>query len=86
MSDQEAWNELCNLYLMENDYQKALFCMEELLLHNPHSHLYNQKLADIRFTMGGIENYEIAKQYYAQAIKLNQNNLRAVYGLYLVRQ
>jgi ER membrane protein complex subunit 2 len=84
MSDQEAWQELCNLYLMEGDYSKAVFCMEEVLLHNPFSHLIHQRLGDIRYTMGGQENFEIAKSYYAQAIKLNGNNLRALYGLYLV--
>lgn len=84
MSDQEAWHELCNLYLMEGDYAKAAFCMEEVLLHNPFSHLVHQRLGDIRYTMGGQDNIEIAKSYYAQAIKLNGNNLRALYGLYLV--
>lgn len=33
---------------------------------------------------GGIENIEQAKTYYSQAVKLNPNNLRALYGLYLV--
>ena len=51
MSDQEAWHELCNLYLAEGDYAKAAFCMEEVLLHNPHSHLIHQRLAEIRYTM-----------------------------------
>lgn len=51
MSDQEAWHELCSLYLSENEYSKAAFCMEEVLLHNPHSHLIHQRLAEIRYTM-----------------------------------
>ncbi|XP_039968700.1 ER membrane protein complex subunit 2-like isoform X2 [Bactrocera tryoni] len=83
MSDQEAWHELCGLYLAEGDYSKAVFCMEELLLHNPHSHLIHQRIAEIRYTMGGMENVEIARIYYSQALKLNPNNLRALYGLYL---
>ncbi|XP_055697873.1 ER membrane protein complex subunit 2-like [Phlebotomus papatasi] len=83
MSDQEAWHELCNLYLAEGEYAKAAFCMEEVLLHNPHSHLIHQRLGEIRYTMGGIENIEIAKSYYSQAIKLNSYNIRALYGLYL---
>ncbi|XP_055324291.1 ER membrane protein complex subunit 2-A-like [Sitodiplosis mosellana] len=83
MSDQEAWHELCNLYMAEGEFAKAAFCMEELLLHNPHSHLYHQRLAEIRYTMGGLENIELAKTYYSQAVKLNPNNLRALYGLYL---
>lgn len=51
MSDQEAWQELCSLYMAEGDYVKAAFCMEEVLLHNPHSHLIHQRLAEIRYTM-----------------------------------
>ncbi len=35
--------ELCDLYILEQDYAKAAFCCEELLLHNPHNHIYFQK-------------------------------------------
>ncbi|XP_014239426.1 ER membrane protein complex subunit 2-A-like [Cimex lectularius] len=83
MVDQEAWQELCDLYLIEQDYAKAAFCMEELILHNPHNHLFHQRLAEIKFTQGGLENFEIAKSYYAQALKLNPDNMRALYGLYI---
>lgn len=83
MSDKEAWQELCNLYMAEGEYAKAAFCMEELILHNPHTHLYHQRLAEIRYTMGGSDNIEVAKSYYSQAIKLNPNNMRALYGLML---
>lgn len=84
MADQEAWHELCSLYLHEGDYNKALFCMEEVMLHNRHSHLVHQRLGEIRYTMGGAENIEIAKTYYLHAYKLNPKNLRVLYGLYLV--
>ncbi|KAJ1529292.1 hypothetical protein ONE63_006089 [Megalurothrips usitatus] len=83
MSDQEAWQELCELYLIEQDYAKAAFCMEELILHNPHNHLIHQRYADIKYTQGGLENMEIARAHYALALKLNQNNMRALYGALL---
>ncbi|XP_028026259.1 ER membrane protein complex subunit 2-like [Bombyx mandarina] len=83
MSDVEAWQELCNLYLQVQDYSRAVFCAEELLLHQPHSHLHHQRLADIRYTMGGIENLELAKLYYCQSVKLNPDNMRSLLGLYL---
>lgn len=51
MSDQEGWQELCELYLMEQDHAKASFCMEELILHNPHNHLIHQRYAEIRYSM-----------------------------------
>ncbi|XP_044761337.1 ER membrane protein complex subunit 2-like [Coccinella septempunctata] len=83
MVDAEAWQELSELYLTENDYNKAAFCIEELLLHNPHNHLLHQRLADIRYTQGGFENLELARAYYCQAVKLNPKNLRALLGLHM---
>ncbi|XP_019865181.1 ER membrane protein complex subunit 2 [Aethina tumida] len=83
MADTEAWQELSEIYISENDFNKAAFCVEELILHNPHNHLLHQRYADIKYTQGGQENIEIAKNYYCQALKLNPNNIRALYGLYL---
>uniref|UniRef100_A0A2A4J4Z3 ER membrane protein complex subunit 2 n=1 Tax=Heliothis virescens TaxID=7102 RepID=A0A2A4J4Z3_HELVI len=83
MSDVEAWQELCSLYLQVQEYSRAAFCAEELILHQPHNHLMHQRLADIRYTMGGVENMELAKTYYCQALKLNPENMRAMLGLFL---
>ncbi|KAJ9585077.1 hypothetical protein L9F63_020585 [Diploptera punctata] len=83
MSDQEAWQELCDLYLIEQDFARAAFCMEELILHNPHSHLIHQRYAEIRYTQGGLENMELARAHYCLAWKLSPNNIRALYGLFL---
>ncbi|KRT79070.1 Tetratricopeptide repeat-containing protein [Oryctes borbonicus] len=83
MTDTEAWQELSELYIAEQDFQKAAFCVEELILHSPHNHLLHQRYADIRYTQGGTENMELARAYYCQALKLNPNNMRALYGLYL---
>nr|CAG4641164.1 EOG090X0CGE [Eulimnadia texana] len=83
MADQEAWQELCDLYISQQDWTKAAFCMEELLLHSPHNHLYLQRLAEIKYTQGGYENLEIARSYYSQAAKLNAGNVRALYGIVL---
>lgn len=47
MTDFEAWMELCDLYLAVQDYTKAAFCMEELIMSNPHNHLYHQKFAEV---------------------------------------
>lgn len=83
MIDLEAWQELCDLYLMEQDYARAAFCMEELILHNPHSHLLHQRFAEIKYTQGGFENMEVARAHYSMALKLNPNNMRALYGIFL---
>lgn len=83
MCDGEAWMELCEIYVIEQDYTKAAFCCEELILQNPHNHLYYQKYADIKYTQGGFENIELAKTYYCHTIKINPGNMRALYGLLL---
>ena len=83
MSDFEAWMEMCDLYLHELDYTKAAFCVEEMLLINPYNHLLHQKYGEIKYTMGGQENMEHAKKYFAHALKLNPNNMRALYGFFL---
>jgi len=83
MADGEAWMELCDLYILEQEYAKAAFCCEELILQHPHNHLYYQRYAEIRYTQGGVEHLEMAKVYYSHAIKLNPGNMRALYGLLL---
>jgi len=83
MSDYEAWLELADLYIADQEYSKACFCMEELILSNPHNHLYHQRLAEIKYTNGGQENMEQARSYFAHAVKLNSNNMRALFGLFL---
>ena len=84
MSDQEAWSELCDLYLSEAEYTRAVFCAEELILHNPHCYFVHQRVADIRYTMGGIENLKMAVSHYSHALKLNSDCMRALFGLLLV--
>nr|CAG4650445.1 EOG090X0CGE [Sida crystallina] len=83
MADQEAWMELGDLYISQQDWNKAAFCLEELILHGPNNHLYHQRYAEIKYTQGGYENLEMARSYYSQAAKLNPNNARALYGLLL---
>ena len=38
----------------------------------------------IKYTQGGTEALEIARKYFAQAVKLNSNNIRALYGMFVV--
>jgi len=83
MSDREAWTELAELYISQQDHKKAKFCMEELILMNPHNHLFHQRYAEILYTLGGNENMEKARKYFAQALKLDNNNMRALFGFFL---
>lgn len=84
MADHDAWLELADVYVSSLDYSKAAFCLEEVLMANPHHHLYHIRYAEIRHTMGGVENLEIARKYYSQAVNLHGSSVRALTGLCLV--
>ena len=47
MTDFDGWMELCDMYLQLQQYEKAAFCVEELIMSNPHNHLYHQKFAEV---------------------------------------
>uniref|UniRef100_A0A7N6A5X2 ER membrane protein complex subunit 2 n=1 Tax=Anabas testudineus TaxID=64144 RepID=A0A7N6A5X2_ANATE len=66
-----------------NDYGKAAFCLEELMMTNPHNHLYCEQYAEVKYTQGGLENLELSRKYFAQALRLNNRNMRALFGLYM---
>uniref|UniRef100_A0A8C5MN32 ER membrane protein complex subunit 2 n=1 Tax=Leptobrachium leishanense TaxID=445787 RepID=A0A8C5MN32_9ANUR len=83
VGDQEAWHELAELYINELDYAKAAFCLEELILTNPHNHFYYQQFAEVKYTQGGLENLELSRKYFSQALKLNNQSMRALFGLYI---
>ncbi|XP_047134639.1 ER membrane protein complex subunit 2 [Hydra vulgaris] len=83
MADQEAWMELSELYIKQQEFSKAAFCMEEVMLSHPHNHLYHQRYAEIQYTINTPDSMEKARMYFAQALKLDPNNVRALYGLFL---
>lgn len=83
MSDHEAWMELADIYIANQEHAKAAFCVEEVVLLHPHHHLHHQRYAEIRYTMGGVENLELARKHFAQAVQLNGTSVRALTGLYL---
>lgn len=38
----------------------------------------------VKYTQGGLENLELSRKYFAQALRLNNRNMRALFGLYMV--
>lgn len=88
MSDQEAWHELCDLYLQEQEYSKAAYCMEELILHNPHSHLIYQRYAEIKYSQV-IHTFKILYFYddsHINLLRLTKNITSAhqINNIYLI--
>ncbi|KAJ0964328.1 hypothetical protein J5N97_029450 [Dioscorea zingiberensis] len=84
MADQDAWRELAEIYVSLQMYKQAAFCYEELILCQPTDPLYHLAYAEVLYTMGGLENLQTAKKYYASAINFTGGkNTRALYGLCL---
>ncbi|KAL2930006.1 ER membrane protein complex subunit 2 [Bienertia sinuspersici] len=84
MADNDAWRELAELYISLQMYKQAAFCYEELILAQPSVSLYHLAYADVLYTLGGLENLQTARKYYASTIDLSGGkNTRALYGVCL---
>lgn len=84
MADHDAWRELAEIYVSLQLYKQAAFCYEELILCQPTVALHHLTYADVLYTIGGIENLQMAKKYYAATIDLTGGkNTRALYGICL---
>ncbi|KAK3012741.1 hypothetical protein RJ639_008286 [Escallonia herrerae] len=84
MADHEAWRELAEIYVSLQMYKQAAFCYEELILSQPMIPLYHLAYADVLYTLGGLENLQTAKKYYASTIDLTGGkNNRALFGVCL---
>ncbi|XP_031248950.1 ER membrane protein complex subunit 2-like [Pistacia vera] len=84
MADHDAWRELAEIYISLQMYKQAAFCYEELILSQPTVPLHHLAYADVLYTLGGLENLQTAKKYYASTIDLTGGkNTRALFGLCL---
>ena len=86
--DSEAWLELADIYLSKQNYQKALFCYEEILSNQPRNYLVNLRYAEALYScqrndrLGDLQN---ARKYFSHASILKQDSkepcMRALFGL-----
>ncbi|XP_058106204.1 uncharacterized protein LOC131249429 [Magnolia sinica] len=84
MADHDAWRELAEIYVSLQMYKQAAFCYEELLLCQPTVPLYHLAYAEVLYTLGGLENLQNAKKYYASTIDLSGGkNTKALFGICL---
>ena len=80
MNDPDAYNELAQVYLMVNEYDKAIFCLEELLLHNPNDYKILNKIGDIYCSKNNPADAKMAIQFYSRSIIINPVP-RAFFGI-----
>lgn len=92
--DAEAWAELSDIYLIENLYQQAIFCLEEVLLITPNAWNIHARLGEVLYmsTISAIDSKDNnaqntlfqAVQRFSRSIELCDRYLRGYYGLKLV--
>jgi len=86
--DDDGWMFLADLYIDLGYYSRAAFCLEEIVMKNPHTAHYHIRLAEIYYTWASLEprnketnskestldNFENCKFHYAHAIRLTLNS------------
>eukprot|EP00442_Polarella_glacialis_P005227 CAMPEP_0115108876 /NCGR_PEP_ID=MMETSP0227-20121206/38296_1 /TAXON_ID=89957 /ORGANISM="Polarella glacialis, Strain CCMP 1383" /LENGTH=287 /DNA_ID=CAMNT_0002507317 /DNA_START=56 /DNA_END=919 /DNA_ORIENTATION=- len=77
-TDTEVWHELAELYIEAGLLQRAVFCFEELMVANPRSMYHILTYAELLYSTG---DFELSRKYYSLASFLDENNLRALWGL-----
>ncbi|CAF9925179.1 MAG: hypothetical protein ALECFALPRED_003077 [Alectoria fallacina] len=89
-TDIEAWTELSDLYLAQNLFPQAIFCLEEVLLVAPNAWNIHAHLGEVLYlsAMNGNENYEDrilaeATRRFCRSVELCDDYLRGYYGLKL---
>uniref|UniRef100_A0A7S3M0G9 ER membrane protein complex subunit 2 n=1 Tax=Spumella elongata TaxID=89044 RepID=A0A7S3M0G9_9STRA len=82
-SEAASWLELGEVFLSLSDNAAAAHCFEEAVLLNPVSAAYHSRLAEVYYTLGGFDNFVLARKHYAMSLQNQaaQHNLRALYGV-----
>lgn len=89
-TDIEAWTELSELYLAQNLFPQAIFCLEEVLLVAPNAWSIHAHLGELMYisAVNGNETMEgrllaEATRRFCRSIELCDGYLRGYYGLKL---
>ena len=73
--DDEAWLELCDIYLSRQNFAKAQYCFEELITTNPVNYQHNIRYAEILYSNGlassnSLTLFELSRKYFSHALVL----------------
>ncbi|SIO73464.1 ER membrane protein complex subunit 2-B [Babesia microti strain RI] len=79
--DTESWQELGELYISSGKINEAIYCYNEVILHEPNNIFYIITIADLNYT---IARFPLSYKYYSAAVTLNCMCTRALWGLVLV--
>lgn len=81
LSDVSGWYEMAQLRMSLADFKGAAYALEQVVLGSPLDSDIHRELAEVYATIGGLENLSLARKHMAQALELNQFNVRAQFGL-----
>lgn len=81
MDDMEIWYELSDIYLLTNNYNKAIYCLEEALLHYPNNYQIYTKIGDVHSSFNNTDSAMNAIKYYSQSVLIHPS-LKAFWGLF----
>jgi tetratricopeptide (TPR) repeat protein len=82
LGDYQAWYEAGKLHAQQGAYSKAIFCFEEVLMHQPGDLQTQLILADCLYACGGDGNILAAKKYYASVVEMSGGaNVKALLGI-----
>jgi tetratricopeptide (TPR) repeat protein len=79
--DAPAWVEMAKTCMEQGDYVGAAFCYEELILFSPMDTSVHCTLGELYVTIGGKENYILARKHFAQCLEFDKGYIRAMFGL-----
>lgn len=82
--DKEGWKELALLYAEAGSMKRACFCLEEVLIADPHSYISRMAYAEALATLGNTAtNVLDARRYFALSLKAKkpEANARALWGI-----
>jgi tetratricopeptide (TPR) repeat protein len=68
MDDIDAWYELSDIYIQNNNLNKAVYCLEEIIIHNPNNYRIYTKIGDILASFNNTDSAMNAMKYYSQSI------------------
>ena len=77
-NDSEGWAELAELYLSQDMYSQASFCLEELILLQPNSHHVHARYAEVLWVLGKEAS---ALKYWSRSVELCGDFLRGWFGI-----
>jgi cytochrome c-type biogenesis protein CcmH/NrfG len=81
MGDLDMWQFLTDMYLEKQNYSKAQYCFEEMLMLQPNNFRVNLRFGEILYSVSGLDNLYHARKYFAHACILNDKYPRAFFGL-----